>query len=131
MTKPANPKQIFGDTKVPLQLLPTIALVEWAGAQAEGARKYGAFDWHQNKVEYMTYVGAMQRHIIDAVHRETRDKDSQIHPLGHVMACCGILLDAEATGQLIDNRPKRDNGALRRMEDFRFMQAQRLNSSPT
>lgn len=116
---PANPKQIYGDAKIPLHLMPSIAQIEWAWAAGEGARKYGPYDWHENPVEYMTYIASILRHLIEAVEGVTRDKDSGAHPLGHVMACCSILMDAEANEQIIDNRPKMQNSVLHRMEEYR------------
>ena len=40
-----NPKQQYGDKKVPLHLVPTPAMVAIAMGLKEGARKYGAFNW--------------------------------------------------------------------------------------
>ena len=37
--------------------------------------------------------------------------DSNVHHLGHVVACAGILLDAQATGNLVDDRPTLSIGA--------------------
>ena len=35
------------------------------------------------------------------------DPESGVCHLGHIMACCGILLDAQAQGKLVDDRPLR------------------------
>ena len=115
---PANPKQIYGLTKVPLDLLPAIAEIEWAKAQADGAKKYGPYNWHENAVETMTYIAAARRHLMAFTAREERAEDSGAHHLGHVMACCAIVMDAEARGQLIDNRPAADTVALEAMKKY-------------
>ncbi|MGI9491311.1 MAG: dATP/dGTP diphosphohydrolase domain-containing protein [Geminicoccaceae bacterium] len=121
MTPPANPKKIYGDTKIPFQLLPTLAEIEWAKAHSDGANKYGAYNWRENKVEAMTYVGAIRRHLMAWLCGETIAKDSGIHHLGHVMACCAILIDAEACDQLIDDRPKETGQrSLDLMEEYRL-----------
>lgn len=113
-----NPKKQYGDRKVPLQLNPPLAEIEWAKAHADGARKYGPYDWHENEVEIMTYIGAMRRHIMAFLAGETTAEDSGVHHLGHVMACCAILIDAEACGQLIDNRPKLGTGVRKALKNY-------------
>lgn len=115
---PANPKQIYGDTKIPLQLLPPLAEIVWAQAHADGARKYGAYNWHDNEVEAMTYVGAARRHMMLWAARQKEADDSGVHHLGHVMACCAILIDAEACGKLLDNRPKLSTGVIEAMKAY-------------
>jgi hypothetical protein len=37
--------------------------------------------------------------------------DSGVHHLGHAMACLAILLDAQETGNLVDDRPTSNQGA--------------------
>lgn len=113
-----NPKKIYGDTKLPLQFLPPLAEIEWAKAHADGIRKYGAYNWHDNSVEAMTYVGAARRHLMMWTAGEKRAEDSKVHHLGHVMACAAILIDAEACDQLIDDRPKLDTGVLKKMKAY-------------
>lgn len=73
----------------------------------DGARKYNAFNWRDNKVIAHIYVDAMLRHIgawFDE--REENAPDSGVHHLGHVIANAAILLDAQETGNLLDDRPK-------------------------
>lgn len=101
---PANPKQIHGDRKTPLDLLPQLAMVHWAEAQREGAVKYGPFKWRENPVEARTYIAAARRHLMRFAAGSKTASDSRVHELGHVMACCAILIDAEANGCLTDNR---------------------------
>jgi hypothetical protein len=47
----------------------------------------------------------MFRHIFDWFEGQERASDSKVHHLGHVIACATILLDAQANGNLIDDRP--------------------------
>lgn len=123
---PANPKKIYGDTKIPFQLLPPAAEIEWAKAHANGADKYGAYNWHENKVEAMTYVGAIRRHLMAWAAKQSHDEESGIHHLGHAMACCAILIDAEACGQLIDDRPRCDTGVLDLMRQYCEMKSKEV-----
>lgn len=101
----ANPKQAFGDLKVPLQLVPNIATAYMAMGLKEGARKYGPFNWRETNVEAMTYVGAALRHIAAFVDGEDTDPDSGNPHLAHAMASLAILVDALESDKLIDNRP--------------------------
>lgn len=100
-----NPKTGSGALKVPLQWVPPSAIHYLAMAYADGAAKYGPYNWREKMVPSMTYVGAMMRHIGEYVDGVNITHDSKVHPLAHVMACCAIILDAESIGMLIDDRP--------------------------
>jgi hypothetical protein len=102
-----DPKGTAGLLKPQLQAIPPIANRHMAAALALGAAKYGPWNWRGRKVEAMTYLGAMRRHIDAYLDGENLDPESGASHLGHVMAGCAIVLDAEAHGNLIDNRPPR------------------------
>lgn len=104
-TKPANPKQAFGDRKVPMHLVPASAQAAIAMGLKDGARKYGEFNWRQLDVETMTYVGAAMRHLGAWVDGEDIDPDSGNNHLYHAIASLAILIDAVENGQYIDTRP--------------------------
>jgi len=112
-----NPKQAFGDKKVPLGLVPSSALIYLGRSFKEGARKYGPLNWRVTKVEAMTYVHAALRHIYSYVDGEDIDPESNNPHIAHAMACLAILADATETDNLIDNRPTPGRaGALLRKE---------------
>jgi hypothetical protein len=102
---PANPKQLYGDKKPPLHLIHMIAQLHEAAALHGGKRKYGENNYLETEVEAMTYVGAILRHLGQWVSGERVDSKELVHHLGAIRACTNILLTAEATGMLIDNRP--------------------------
>lgn len=102
---PENPKEIFGRLKPPMGLLPSAGKIHTAMALGDGASKYGAFNWRENPVEAMTYVHACQRHLDAWVDGEQIASDSNVHHLGHAVACLMIIMDASACGTLSDNRP--------------------------
>ena len=104
-TPPEDPKGEAGKTKAQLQLIPPVFNSQVAKALACGAAKYGPWNWREHKVEMMTYLGAMKRHIDQVIDREDQDPESHAHHLGHVAAGCAIVLDAMRHGTLIDNRP--------------------------
>jgi len=104
----ANPKQAYGDKKIPVHLVPPAASMYLAMAFKEGARKYGAYNWRENDVEAMTYVGAALRHIMQYLDGEDIDPDTgeaEVPHLAAAGACLAILADATEGDNLIDNRP--------------------------
>lgn len=102
-----DPKGEAGAKKVQLQLIPPFASAEVAKVHALGATKYGAWNWRENRVELMTYVGAIRRHLDALVDGEDNDPESGVSHLAHIGASCNIVLDAGDFGTLVDNRPPR------------------------
>lgn len=105
--KLSNPKDAIGDTKVPVWLCSAIAKAHWALGQFAGLCKYGAWNWRVAGVRASVYISAMGRHIDAYTNGERLDPTDGTHHLGNVMACCAILLEAEAIGKLTDDRPPR------------------------
>ena len=101
-----NPKDRVGATKAPLTLLPPVAVLHGAHAMSNGAAKYGAYNWRGHPVIASIYLDACLRHVHAWHDGEERADDSGVHHLGHALACLAILLDAQATGNLVDDRPK-------------------------
>lgn len=104
MEKLTNPKEATGDKKVPLFLCSTIAMAHWAAAQVAGMLKYGSWNWRAAGVRASTYISAANRHLGRYANGERLDPVDGTHHLGNVMACCAILLEAEALGKLNDDR---------------------------
>ena len=101
-----NPKDLYGTKKVRLSLVPASSIVYQALAMEDGARKYGPYNWRNNKVIASIYVEAAQRHLLawfDS--REELAPDSKIPHLAHALSCIGIIIDAFETGNLVDDRP--------------------------
>jgi hypothetical protein len=100
-----NPKDRIGATKPDLSLVPPAGLIAVAQAMKNGADKYGAYNWRGNAVQAMTYLAANMRHVLAYLDGEEVADDSGVEHLAHAAACLFILLDAKATGNLVDNRP--------------------------
>lgn len=100
-----NPKDLVGSTKVSISKLPVIAVVQGAMAMMDGAGKYGPYNWRDKEVVASIYVDAALRHLYCWFEGQEDASDSKVHHLGHAIACCAILLDAQATGNLVDDRP--------------------------
>lgn len=104
----SDPKQAHGEKKPQLHLIPLAAQEEMARALELGASKYGERNWLLGDgVNITTYLSAMARHLaLITDGKEDIDPESGAHHLGHIMAGCGIILDAMRHGKLIDNRVK-------------------------
>lgn len=103
--KPSNPKDIIGSTKLAMSMVPFTALAHWASAHMEGNVKYGRFNWRAVGVRSSIYIDAAMRHLMKYTDGEDKDPDTRVHHLASVMACCAIIIDAEACGKLTDDRP--------------------------
>jgi len=99
-----NPKDAIGLTKPSLNAVPMAAVYVMGEAMNDGRSKYGLFNWREHAVRSDVYVDAARRHLEAWNDGEDVAQDSKVHHLGHVMACCAILIDAELNGKLIDNR---------------------------
>jgi hypothetical protein len=102
---PPNLKQIYGDKKIPLHLVPSTLMIYAALAFKQGGDKYGPFNWRKSAVKAQTYVGAAMRHILAWQDGEDIDPESGIPHLAHGIACLGILADCTVQNRLIDDRP--------------------------
>lgn len=121
LCKPAypdgNPKTAIGATKVPLHLVPPSATHYTALAFKDGAAKYGPYNWREKGVSASVYYAAAKRHIDAWWDGEDLSPDALVHHLGHVMACCAIVLDAMSIGKLNDDRPPK-GAASALQQDF-------------
>lgn len=110
-----NPKTLMGRQKLSvLSVVPPASILREAEAmhygahlapRKDGTKGYGPYNWRDDPVEVMIYVDACMRHLFAYVDGEGTDPESGVTHLGHAKACLGIIVDAEANGTLIDNRP--------------------------
>ena len=106
MSNDTNPKDLIGVTKPRISLVPPVGIVYEALAMANGAEKYGPYNFRDKKVQAMIYIEACMRHLMAWQDGEELAEDSGLPHLAHAKACLGILIDAKESGFLIDNRPK-------------------------
>jgi hypothetical protein len=100
-----NPKDRVGVHKPPLHLIPPAAEILESLVLGLGAKKYGAFNWRTSDIRASIYVAAARRHLLQWFDGQDADPESGVSHLAHARACLGILLDAIATGHVIDDRP--------------------------
>lgn len=101
----ANPKDSIGARKPPVHLIPAAAEITESVVMALGAKKYGPYNWRSAKVRASIYVAAARRHLLQWFDGQDDDPESGVSHLAHARSCLGILLDAIATGNVIDDRP--------------------------
>lgn len=101
-----SPKKFFGSKKPSPHFIPPVAIIEESVVMALGAAKYGAFNWQDNPIDASTYYDAAMRHLMIWYAGEDLDEESRASHLAHVRACMAILIDSQASGIMIDNRPK-------------------------
>jgi hypothetical protein len=100
-----NPKDLLGVKKAPIHLVPPALRLLAAPAMANGAEKYGPYNWRTKAVKLSVYLAALQRHIDAMWDGEDVAPDSGIRHDSHAAACLAIIADARAIGKLIDDRP--------------------------
>lgn len=120
MTLPdGNPKTAAGALKTPtLSVVPASAILQMGEVMRLGAAKYGPFNWRDYPVTYSTYIDAAVRHLMQFWDGETVDPESGQSHLAHAMAGLGVLVDAIATGNATDDRPK-EGAASTLIENFK------------
>ena len=106
-----NPKKRYGSAKPSTWDIPPVAIFKLGQAMAEGAAKYGRFNWRDNKVDSSTYYNAMMRHLLLWGSGEDYDPLTGVSHLAYIMANCCVLIDAEAHLMLHDDR--RDDGGAK------------------
>ena len=99
-----NPKDRVANRKVDMLQVPPIAMAHEAMAFSNGEAKYGPRNWRGAEVSANVYLSACLRHLYSWAEGEEVAEDSGVHHLGHARACLAILLDAQATGNLHDDR---------------------------
>lgn len=100
-----NPKTRLGIKKAPLHLVPPVGIVHAAAAFADGAAKYGPYNWREETISSSVYYAAAKRHLDAWWDGEDHAEDSGVHHIGHALACLMLILDSESIGKLNDDRP--------------------------
>jgi len=108
--KPTNPKDIVATTKLPLHLIPMITQAYLAIGHFNGLGKYGRDNWRASGALASIYVSAALRHINSWNEGEELDPDDGVPHLMGAITSLSILIDAQYTGMLSDDRKYRGAG---------------------
>ena len=109
-TKPTNPKDAIGCTKLPLHLWPTTASALGSIALLNGALKYGRSNFRAVGVRASIYYDACRRHLDAWFEGEECDPDDGVPHLAAALACLAVIVDADAAGKLNDDRMHNGGG---------------------
>jgi hypothetical protein len=85
-----------------------------ARAFANGAQKYGPYNWREKTISSSVYYAAALRHLMAWWDGEDNAEDSGLNHLDHALACVGMIVDGSSVGKLNDNRPLK--GAASKMQ---------------
>lgn len=110
--KDTNPKELIASGKLPLHLFPNSAVAMGCLAFLDGALKYGRTNWRESGAKATTYYDALFRHMGKYMAGEDIDPESGIPHLSCAIACLAILIDAEQSGSLVDDRHFADIGFM-------------------
>lgn len=106
-----NPKDLIGQNKSPLSLVPTSVIIHLAEVFRNGAIKYGKYNWRENKVVASIYIDAAMRHILAYLDGEDFAEDSKLLHISHAIGSLSVLLDALESDNLVDDRPTKGPAA--------------------
>jgi len=111
-----NPKELAGAKKpASWSVMPRWVALQVGRVMSVGAAKYGAFNYRETPIAASTYQDALERHLALWFDGEDNDAETGVSHLASAIASCTLLLDAQATGQLVDDRQK--TGIVRRTLD--------------
>lgn len=101
-----DPKGIAGAKKPGVSCLPMTVVFELGAAMAEGACKYGPFNWRYGApVVAESYYNATMRHLTAWWEGEDIDPDSGLSHITKAISSLVVLRDAMLQNQLEDDRP--------------------------
>ncbi len=108
-TKPTNPKDAIGGTKLPVHLVSPVVKAYQAIAHYLGNVKYGAHNYIACGARASIYKAACDRHMDAWWAGEEFDPADGTPHLANAMACIGILIETHEAGNLTDDRPPSTN----------------------
>lgn len=117
-TKPTNPKDQVAVSKLPFHLIPNSLMMYAAVGFAEGAYKYGSYNWRPGGARASVYVSALHRHLAKWWNGEDTDHTTRVHHLANAVSCLGIIIDSLEHGCLIDDRPPVQIGFSKRIDEM-------------
>lgn len=109
-TKPTNPKDAIGSSKVPFSTVPARVVGEVGLALLEGACKYGRHNYRTAGVRASVYFDASSRHLAAWWEGQDLDPDSGLSHVTKAIASLVVLRDSMLSGNWNDDRPPAVSG---------------------
>lgn len=106
LVEDTNPKQIHGQSSIPLSLFSPLATAYGSLGKLNGKLKYGLSNFVATPVIASIYVDAIRRHLDKWMSGEEVDGADGVPHFGAILANVDILLCARAAGTLVDDRPQ-------------------------
>lgn len=100
-----NPKQIHGQSNLPLSLFSPLATAYGSLGKLNGKLKYGLSNFLATPVIASIYVDAIRRHLDKWMAGEDCDSADGVPHFAAILANVDILICAKAAGTLVDDRP--------------------------
>lgn len=91
--------------KVPMELLPPVALLEVAKVLGFGAKKYDGWNWAKG-ISYSRILGATLRHVFAYLGGEDKDPETGLSHMAHAACECLFILHYEQFKKEFDDRFK-------------------------
>lgn len=104
--------------KVDTTLVPTTIAFENAAVMEFGAEKHGPHSWITSQTTFLSYIAAIERHLLLLKYGEDVADDSKLSHLAHISMNCAILYDAQLRGILIDDRLKLSSEAITKLNQL-------------
>ena len=111
--KESNPKDAAATARIDVSLFPSAAIVYGALGMAEGDLKYGGYNYRVVGVKTSVYIAACLRHLFKYFWcGEDNDPKTGVPHLGNALACLAIIVDGIESGNIIDDRPPKQQSSL-------------------
>jgi hypothetical protein len=102
-----NPKELAGSKKPAIwSVFPRWVSLAVGRVMSVGAAKYGKFNYRESAISASVYEDAMERHAALWFDGEDNDPETGVSHLASIIASAVLLMDAQATGKLVDDRQK-------------------------
>lgn len=111
-SKPSNPKDAIGITKLALSVFPLPVLWEACLGMLEGGLKYGRHNYRAIGVRGSIYYDATMRHLGAWWEGEDLDPDSQLNHITKAISSLTVLRDAMIRDNWVDDRPPKSDPEL-------------------
>lgn len=128
-TKPSNPKDAVGSSKVSMSVLPANVLMEVALGMHEGALKYGRHNYRAVGVRTSVYYDATMRHLMAFWEGEDIDPDSKLSHITKAISSLVVLRDSMLRQNCVDDRPPKTNDGWMVALNERAAELQKLHSN--
>lgn len=117
--KPTDPKQSHAVKKISFRAVPISLLLHAQPGNQNGADKYGIYNWlklDDGSMSMMTYLDALQRHLLLFRAGQDNTSDTNINNLDSMISGLAVLRDAMLFNKVNDDREKLSEDQIKILE---------------